>query len=164
MGYKTRKTWLPENIKKAIKIKNNLYKRYHKFKNDELWCIYIRFRNKLNGLMAKAEKDHFSKLMEEHKNNLKKSWSILKDVINKKKSSVQYSRFLVNNQITNDKKSISNGFNSFFVNVGPSLASKIPSDNRSPSEFMKNRISDDIIMKSDLECRVEHQDKSCCEC
>ena len=66
-GYKTRKTWLSENLKKAIKIKNNLYRRYHKFKNPELWTIYTRFRNKLNGLMAKAEKEHYSKLMDDYK-------------------------------------------------------------------------------------------------
>ena len=70
-GYKTRKTWLSDNLKKAIKIKNNLYKRYLKTKNPELWPIYTRFRNKLNGMMEKAEKIYYSKLMEDHKNNLK---------------------------------------------------------------------------------------------
>ena len=38
---------------------------------------------------------------------------------------------------TTDKNKISNGFNSFFVNVGPNLAKNIPDDPRSPSTFMK---------------------------
>ena len=97
-------------------------------------------------MLTKAEREHYSKLMEEHKNNLKKSWTIIKEVINKNKSKSNCSRFRVNNKITTNKSEISNGFNSFFVNVGPSLASKIPSDNRCPSEFMNTYIIEDFIM------------------
>ena len=90
-GYKTRKSWLSDSLKKAIKIKNSLYRRYIKSKLPENWSIYSRFRNKLNGQMTKAEKEHYSKQMEKHKNNLKKSWNIIKAVINKKKD--KYSMF-----------------------------------------------------------------------
>ena len=61
-------------------------------------------------MMIKAEKEHYSKLMEEHKNNLKKSWNILKEVINKNKSKSNCSRFYINDRITTNKTEISNGF------------------------------------------------------
>ena len=94
--------------------------------------IYKRFRNKLNHLITKAEREYYSKLFEEHKGNLKKSWKILKEVINKKKSDSSCSRFIINDKVTTDGSEIADGFNSFFVNVGPSLASKIPFKNRTP--------------------------------
>ena len=61
-----------------------------------------------------------------NKNNLKKTWGIIKQVINKSKCSKLSSEFLHNGSILNDKKSIANAFNAYFVNIGPTLASKIP--------------------------------------
>ena len=37
-----------------------------------------------------------------------------------------------------DGKSIANGFNNFFVNIGPDLASKITTPNKSVSAYLKN--------------------------
>ena len=145
-GYKTRKSWLSENLKKAIKIKNRLYRKSNRSQDPEYFKIYKKFRNKLNGMLTKAEKEHYSKLREEHKNNLKTSWNVIKDVINKNKSKGNCSRFLVNGKTTSNKDTISNGFNSFFVNIGPSLANKIPPDGRSPSEFVKTNVIDSIVM------------------
>ena len=61
-----------------------------------------------------------------NKNNLKKTWGIIKQVINKSKCSKLSSEFLHNGSILNDKQSIANAFNYYFVNIGPTLASKIP--------------------------------------
>ena len=121
-GYKNRKPWLSEGLKKSIKTKNRLFRRHMKIKKNDHELLYKRYRNKLHGLLLKAEKDHYEKLLEDNKNNLKNSWRILKDIINKKKSSSPCSRFYINRNITTDKKVIANGFNSFFVNVGPNLA------------------------------------------
>ena len=57
-GYRNRKTWLSENLKKAIKIKNNLYKKSNKSQDPEHKRVYEKFRNKLYGMLTKAEKDH----------------------------------------------------------------------------------------------------------
>ena len=148
MGYKTRKAWLSEELKKAIKIKNNLYRKQKKSENPEHELIYKRFRNKLNSMLIKAERKHYSKLMEENKNNMKKSWAILKEVINKRKSVSTCSRFLINGKTTSEKCKISNGFNSFFVNVGPTLAEKIPSDSRPPTVFMRDKIVNSMVLDS----------------
>ena len=48
-GYKTKKPWLSEGMKKQIKIKNRLYRRYKKTHNPEHEVLYKRFKNKLNG-------------------------------------------------------------------------------------------------------------------
>ena len=62
----------------------------------------------------------------ENKNNLKASWKILKDII-----------IYANNQMCSDKKCLSEGFDSYFVNVGPNLSKQIPSDHRCPTIFMQ---------------------------
>ena len=99
-------------------------------------------------MLAKAERKHYSNLMEENKNNMKKSWAVLKEVINKRKSVTSCSRFMINDKVISDNLKISNGFNSFFVNVGPSLADKIPSDNRPPTVFMRDKIVNSMVLDS----------------
>ena len=146
LNYRNRKPWLSEQLKKAIKIKNNLFRKHKKSNDPQIESIYKRFRNKLNGMLARAERNHYSNLLEENKNNMKKSWSILKEVINKKKSVSSSSRFIINDKVISEKLEISNGFNNFFVNIGPSLASKIPKDNRHPMVFMRNRIVNSFVL------------------
>ena len=45
------------------------------------------------------------------------------------------SKFYINNTLSNDKNKIADGFNSFFVNIGPTLARDIPSENRDSTEL-----------------------------
>ena len=140
IGYKTRKPWLSEGLKKSIKTKNKMYHKHRKSGNKKHECLYKQYRNRLNGLLFIAEKEHYEKLLNDYKNNLKKSWNVLKEVINKKKTKHSCSRFLINDAVNTNKTDISNAFNSFFINVGPSLASKIPSNDRDPTTFMKGRV------------------------
>ena len=164
MGYKTRKPWLSECLKKSIKTKNKMYRKSHKTKNPELESQYKKYRNQLNKLLNLAEKSHYDKLISDNKNNLKKSWQILKEIINKKKTSGCSSRFLVNGSIITDKIDICNGFNSFFVNVGPTLAKNIPSVDKSPCAFMKDRVLDDMFINDvtddELTCIIKNLKES----
>ena len=151
-GYNTRKPWLS---KEQIKIKNRLYKLWRKTGNPEHESIYKRFRNKINRLLKSAEKSHYAKLFEENKKNLKKSWTILKEIIGKAKSSNLCTRFKVDGYFTTDKQKITDGFNKFYVNVGPNLARKIPSDSRPATTYMKNIIANSMAILPVVQDEVE---------
>ena len=87
-----------------------------------------------------------SSAWKKNKHNLKASWRILKNIISKNKNVPCCSRFHVNDRISNDKKSISGGFNSYFVNVVPTLAKQIPSDGRSPTTCMQENQNDMAVL------------------
>ena len=72
---------------------------------------------------------------------MKVSWRLLREIINKKKSGTASSRFVIDGKITTDKKLIADGFNSFFVNVGPNLAGKIPSTDISPTRNLNRNLN-----------------------
>ena len=59
---------------------------------------------------------------------MKKTWAIIKDVLNRKKTSKTNDTFKYNNTTTTNKVTIANKFNDYFVNVGSSLAASIPRD------------------------------------
>ena len=116
----------PTGWMKSIKTKNKLYRRYKKTGNAEHESIYKQYRNNLNRLLITAEKIHYETLFNDNKDDLKKSWRILKQVINKRKYSSSCSKFLVNQETTTDKNKIAKGFNQYLINIGPNLANKIP--------------------------------------
>ena len=45
---------------------------------------YKRYRNRLNHVLRAAERKHYNEQIIKHKSNLKKTWGIIKEVINKK--------------------------------------------------------------------------------
>ena len=138
-GYKTRKPWLCDSLKKAIKKKNKLFKRKNKSKDPDHEAYYKKYRNCLNKTLHDKEREYLDKLFKDNQSNLKNTWKILKNVINKKSSKSSGSRFIVNGHITTDNKKIADAFNSFFINIGPSLADKIEPMNITPSHFLKTR-------------------------
>ena len=154
-GYRNRKPWLSDGMKQRIKIKNKLYRKQKISGNSNDELIYKQFRNKLNKLLADAEREHYEKLLIENKQNLKKSWSILKEIMNKRKETKTCSRFKVDGQFTTDKSKISNGFNKFFTNIGPNLAKNIPSDSRCASVYMENRILESMVIEPVAQGEVE---------
>ena len=77
-------------------------------------------------------------------------------IINKRKCSPTCSKFKYNGSVIEDGKIIANKFNDFFINAGPSLAKKIPSTIKNPTEhitqntetvFAINPVSDNEIFK-----------------
>ena len=124
--YRNRLPWLTAGLKESIKRKNKLYRISLKHRTSYNITLYREYRNKLNTLLKMEEKNYYQSLILANKNNLKKTWDIIKQVINKSKCSKLSSEFSHNGSILNDKKSIANAFNDYFVNIGPTLASKIP--------------------------------------
>ena len=84
-GYRTRKPWLSEGLKRSIQTKNKLYRQKQKSKRLEHEIIHKIYRNKLNKLLLMAETKLYEQRLEENKCNLKGSWRVLKEIIHKKR-------------------------------------------------------------------------------
>ena len=135
--YLMRKTWLSYGLKKSIKTKNKLYVKSIKSPSLTNLKIYKTYRNKLNSLLRKAEREHYDKLLTQHKSNLSKSWKIVKDVINKNKQKTIPNTFIINNKENTDPSSISNHFNEFFANIGTNLAKNILDIDKDATSYIK---------------------------
>ena len=116
--YYHNKPWLTADSKESIKIKNKLYVKRFKGGNTEDKCEQYIYRNKLNHIMRTAERKHYLDLLIEHKSNLKKSWQILKRVINKRKYTPVCTKFQTNGKVVSDGHEISNKFNRFLSMLG----------------------------------------------
>ena len=98
--YFNNKPWLTTALKESIKTKNKLYVDRYKGTNCNERCkIYKAYRNKLNHLLRSAERKHYQDLLNEHRSNVKKSWQIIKSVINKRKHNPLCTKFKCNDTI-----------------------------------------------------------------
>ena len=77
-----RDPWLTDSLKQSIRKKNKLYKMYLKIKSVQNELTYKSYRNKLHHILKVAEKKYYA-----NESNLKKTWNILKGMINRNKSS-----------------------------------------------------------------------------
>ena len=94
-----------------------------------------------------TEKQFYAELLNNCQDNIKKSWQIIKGIVNRNKSNQLQTKFqLDNGSFTTDGYVISNKFNDFFINIGPNLAANIPKQNRSPLDLMDQPLLNSIYL------------------
>ena len=138
--YYKNKPWLSTALTESIKIKNKLYVKSKRSSGSENVSFYEKYRKKLSQLIRSAERKHFHDVLLEHKSNLKKSWQVIKTVINKRKYTPVNTKFKVNGATTNDGNVIGNKFNIFFVNVGTVLANSIAPTDKNPVDYIQQDV------------------------
>ena len=133
-----RKPWISSGIFKSIKTKTKLFKTKLKCPTETNILMYRNYRNKLNHVIRVSKKNYYTRKFTTCKNDLKKTWSSINDVINKNKKRSIYPEYYVRSGVKlTDQGDIANGLNDYFVNVGPSLAQNITSSS-SFSDFLHN--------------------------
>ena len=146
--HSNRKPWLTEALRNSIKVKNKLYHISKRIPCVRTEKSYKAYKNVLHSALKRAEKNYYRDILLANKNNMRKSWSIMKSVIGKhKQSSIQKIFKLNDNTTTDNKKIISDKFNDFFINVGPNLAKAIPKSSKSPLYCMKETALESIFLE-----------------
>ena len=143
------KPWITPEIRKLIKIRDRLYARKKREPgNEHVKKVYNQVRNRVSRKIKKSEQNHYVSYFEEQNNNIKKTWEGIKKVVNVKKTvNFSISQLNINGKIENDPTTITNKFNKFFVNVGPTTEKTVPRvPNMSPDKFLKNRNNFELII------------------
>ena len=122
--------------------------------NIDTFQVYNKIYNKVR---RAAKKLYYDQQFKKYSRNIKETWSVIREVIGTKKQKDQIPDFFkANGQFINDYIEIANGFNTFFSQIGPKLASDIPSSdacfkdfmpNKNDSNFEFSRISETDILK-----------------
>jgi hypothetical protein len=124
----------------AIKRKNALYRKFMKSKLPADQKKYGDYKRILRSLLRGAERKHYEALFDKHKSNLRKSWGVIKEILNKKRHDSTQNKLAltIDGKETSDPELTCSAFNKYFVSVGPNLASKIPHSGVDPLSFMGN--------------------------
>jgi hypothetical protein len=72
-------------MKISLKNKNKMYLSSKKSINEN---TYKTYRNEINRLLRLSERKYYQDILLSHKNNLRKTWQMLKDLLNKKEKNL----------------------------------------------------------------------------
>lgn len=136
-----RQPYMTDGLRRAQQKRYQLYKKHKRSpENEHIKRKYTTYRNRLNSIMKRAEKDYYMSLVQGVGNNSQKLWHNIKDIIGKKKTSNFPSQIkTATNQTTDDTLLICEEINNFFSQVGSSLAEQIEPSETDPISFILPR-------------------------
>lgn len=110
---------------RSRRIKNKLYKKYIDEPTEINEKTYKRFRNKFNNIKRMAKKKYYSDKLFELKRNLRHTWKLINEIINRAKSQSELPDNFVKCKMISDPIEIAiKQFNEYFIDIGPNLALK----------------------------------------
>ena len=141
--------WISKGLLKSINTKNKLYKKYVMKPCEKSKNRFKKYRNKLNALIKKSKKDYYDGRFNTFKNDMRKTWQTINNIIGKgNKSSTQSKLLNKEGHYITDPQSIANEFNDYFVNIGPKLASTISSNSESSyCDYLHDPLNNNMYMK-----------------
>ena len=116
--------WLSLGLMKSINKKNRLCKKFIRSPSSSSEQMYKTYKNKLNHLIRIAKRKYYDTKFESAKNDLRTTWKLLNEVINKRKiKSPLPSSFESEGKTITYPVEIADRFCKYFTNIGPKLAS-----------------------------------------
>ena len=134
-----------------------LLKKIKKNKDQSLIDFYKQFRNRVTVTLRESKANYFYKYFQNNSNNMKQLWSGIKSVICiRKPNNVNVISKLKdsNGNLTADPTVIANIFNTFFANVSHDITKNIPSSNKSPLNFMGDRVGNSFFMSPSVPSEI----------
>ena len=117
--------WLTFDIKRVMKERDYHKKHAVKYGSHNHWVLYQSARNKVNSMMRTAKSDYFRRKIDASKaTDPKAGWKLINSLTGRGNKSSPVNDILVNDRIVSDDEDISESFNDFFVNIGPTLATE----------------------------------------
>ena len=127
-----RNNWITHGIIKSIKYRDNLYKQVKMTNtNSSQYDILRRNLTTYNAILKSsirlAKKTYFLQQFNTCKNDSRKTWKTINDLISNRKEKTSPTYFKDEHVIVTDKLEIANKFNLYFTNIGSNLAKDIHS-------------------------------------
>lgn len=125
---KGRKPWITKQVLDAISLRDSLFQKTLKSRNDfSILEEYRAQRNYVNKIVKKTKARYYRDIIEANKKDTKKLWQEINKIMGKEKPAQCQVEYILNQggKITN-KLEISNYFNNYFCSVGADLASNVP--------------------------------------
>ena len=117
---------------------------------------FKRYREILRNSRKRAKMLYYKRTFNLYQNDVKKTWTLIKETLQQKKKQELPTEFIWNYRIMTDLDEIANKFNTYFINVGQSLSEQIHAT-RSSDEFLSNRTNTIFIFTEvNEECIIKN--------
>ena len=125
---------MTSELRKLIRQRDYLRAKANKTGSEHIRQVFNYLRSMVNYKLNHAKRNYYTCKIEQHKDNLKLTWKVLKHAIGEGGSSISAIENLeLGDDIISDSKQISEICNDHFVTVGERLACQIPCSDYSPT-------------------------------
>lgn len=144
--------WIDEFVLNHIRIREHLFRRTLKWPtNQQVKQNYCRQKNYVTKIIRQKQKQYYSFQIESNRNNIRKVWNIMNQIINCRTTSNEKNSIT---EITegglhiSDKTKICNAFNKYFIDIPVQLHSILKSqfNNRQQVCTLNTSITNSMVM------------------
>ena len=126
-----KEVWMTDQLLELVNRKNDLYIELKK--TPKLSNCYntkkVNFKTSegiVNREIADAKTQHYARVFQSYKSNMKKTWQIMNDTLSRNKKDKSLPEYIIiDGEKITEHKEITNIFNKYFANIGTKLASSI---------------------------------------
>ena len=151
------KPWITKGIKISIQKKQKMYKSHYLEENEVAKFLYKSYANKLTKIKNDAKKSCFGSELHNCKNNIRKTWDIIKSLLPKKtaKQTIQMLE-ASDGTVVHDPKLIAKHFGEYFSTAATTVVDNlnILPDSSSFNEFLHDRVVDSIFLQPTVPTEV----------
>ena len=140
------KKWITKGLKISCNNKNNLYKKWLQTRSKIDEEKYNEYKKCFKKIAKSAEIQYYKKEFDTKVHNTKQIWNNLNKVCSakKRKNNIFINKLSVENIEITSPSEISNAFNDYFCNIGPSLVKLLPLTSANYVEYMSPSVSQSI--------------------
>ena len=132
------KPWINDFLLKRMKIRDKLYKL--SLKNHVPRKVYTDFRNSLNKQITVAKEKYYEKEFNNNEKNVKKTWSLINNVLKPKNVKPKISISDKNTGVEIKDSDVPNHFIEYFTSIAEELTSQMPDNSPNVTKYLKNRV------------------------
>jgi hypothetical protein len=140
-------SWITSGIIKSIKFRDRLYAELQMLDvdDDSYYSKKLNlatYNRILKQNIRLAKKSHYYSCFEKFKDDIKKTWSTINDILNRSKKKKDFPKyFFINGQNISNPNEIAKEFNEYFIKIGSELSNSIVlPQNRSFEEYLSTPV------------------------
>ena len=131
----TKSEWITPALAKSSETKNIFYQKWRKHRTSQNWNNYISYKRKLDSLKNKVKYEYYNNKFLNCKNNTKKVWQEINNVLGRKKR---------NSTLSFESEEASHNFNKYFTSIAGNLVSTNYSQSAHSNEAFRNYLTPGI--------------------
>ena len=143
---KLKSPWMTQGLFESRKKKMKLYNKKLRKPSHENVQIFKEYNKMYTKLIRKTRHDYYNSKFDEFRRDSKKTWQTINEILGRGKNVSDIPKsFVSNEKILSGSLEIAEGFNDFFINIGPSLAKTIPKSKKHFSEYLNEPCNENFV-------------------
>ena len=129
--------WITSDIKELIFDRDKMKRKAMVTKQSVDWDAYKTSRNRVNIALRRGKSEYYRKKTAQQNKNPKEAWKTINDLLGRSSNDTTINELSIDGSNITSTQEMANGFNEYFTNIGPNLASSIDDSNTSFRLFVK---------------------------